>query len=704
MAARAVIRDVARAMDIPYADADRLAKLVPEALKMTIEQALKLEPQLKKEYDEDENVRELLDIGMRLEGLSRHASTHAAGVVIAPEPLTDYAPLYKAPNEEAVTTQFDMVAAEQIGLIKFDFLGLKTLTVIQKTIEYLNADGIVVDIEKLPLDDTHTYEFLSSGKTTGVFQLESDGMKDILVKMRPSRFEDLIALVALYRPGPIKSGMIDDFIKRKKGEKAIEYELNQLKDILDETYGVIIYQEQVMSIANKLANFTMGQADVLRKAMGKKKLDVMAEQKELFIAGATKNKIPEDKATRLFDLMAFFAEYGFNKSHSAAYAYISYQTAYLKAHYPVHFMAATLSLDIDNTDKVVKNINECRNLGIEILPPDVNRCGREFTADGQSIRFGLGAVKGAGQGAVDAILEARAEGGPFDLFEDYLSRVDTKRINKKVSESLIKAGAFDSITSTDGSLDALGKWRSSLIDKVSVSNGTIPSLSLFGDEDPSALPDGAGWDEAELLKNEKDALGFYISGSPLNKYRRVLETLGIREIRSLEQREDKQEVEAAGIVMAVRKIRTRKGDIMAAVSLEDENGAVEAIVFPDLYQEHPDLVQKEVPLYALGTLEKSEKGLKVIAKELAHLDGLLEKNGNGRRAIITINGNGGSAKDALHDLLELAQAVSGSMPLYLTIRAGGAETLIQTSLSIQPDEAFIHKVEELFGHGTLKVV
>ncbi len=703
MAARAVIRDVARAMDFPYAEADRLAKLVPEALKMTIKEALKLEPQLKKEYDEDEAIKELLDVGMRLEGLARHASTHAAGVVIAPEPLTDYAPLYKAPNEEAVTTQFDMVAAEQIGLIKFDFLGLKTLTVIQKTIEYLKADGIEVDIERVPLDDTHTFEFLSSGKTTGVFQLESDGMKDILIKMQPSRFEDLIALVALYRPGPIKSGMIDDFIKRKKGQKAIEYELPQLKETLDETYGVIIYQEQVMSIANRLANFSMGQADVLRKAMGKKKAEVMAEQKELFVAGAQKNGIPQEKAERLFDLMAFFAEYGFNKSHSAAYAYISYQTAYLKAHYPVYFMAATLSLDIDNTDKVVKNINECRSLGIEILPPDVNLCGREFTVDGPSIRFGLGAVKGAGQAAVDAILEARDAEGPFTSFEEYLSRVDSRRINKKVSESLIKAGAFDSIGKVEGSLDGLCRWRSSLTQKLGAANGSIPSLSLFGDDDPSAAPECAGWDEAELLKNEKDALGFYISGSPLNRYRSVLATLGIRGILSLNDRIDQQEVEVAGIVMAVRKIRTRKGDIMAAVSLEDEDGLTEVIIFPDLYREHPELVQKEVPLYVEGTLEKSEKGLKVIAKALVHLDNLLEQNGNGKRAVITLNGNG-SSPEQLRSLHAVASALPGAMPLYLAIRSSGTETLIQTSMNIRPDEGFINRVEELFGHGTLKVL
>jgi DNA polymerase-3 subunit alpha len=712
MAARAAIRDVARAMDYPYAEADRLAKLVPDTLKITIKDALRLEPRLKEAYDTDETVRKLLDIAMRLEGLARHASTHAAGVVISPEPLTNYTPLYKSPVDDALTTQFDMASVDSIGLIKFDFLGLKTLTIIEKTIEYLKKGGVEFSLEDIPMDDGKTYEFLGTGATTGVFQLESDGMRDILVKMQPGRFEDLIALVALYRPGPIKSGMIDDFIKRKKGQKEINYELPELKEILDETYGVILYQEQVMSIANRLASFTMAQADVLRKAMGKKKADVMEKQKEDFIKGAVRNGIGQKKAARLFDLMAFFAEYGFNKSHSAAYAYISYQTAYLKAHYPVHFMAATLSMDLDNTDKIVRSIKECRNMSIEILPPDINLCGREFTVDEMSIRFGLGAVKGAGTAAVDAVMAAREDGGPFVSLEDYRRRVSaTGKVNKKVNESLVKAGALDSLGDADGSMSSLGRWRAGAVKRLG-NGGGEPSLNLFGPPDDASAPasnslsmsmappdkSDDSWDEAELLKHEKDALGFYITGNPLRKYSGMLKLMNVRGLSSLTR--DGEEAETAGIVMGIRKIRTRKGDIMASVLIEDEEGSAEVVVFPDLYRAHGPLLEKDTALFVKGTAEVSEKGLKIVARELSGLDGLLKGNGNNRRAVISIP-EGGADLKALKRVIE---GSSGPMPLYLNIRAGSTETLIQTSLGIEPHRALIDSVEGFFGKGTLKVI
>jgi len=706
MAARAVIRDVARAMDYPYAEADKLAKLVPDGLKMTVPEALRLEPRLQDAYEKDDTVRGLLDIAMRLEGLARHASTHAAGVVISPEPLTNYTPLYKSPSDEAVTTQFDMGSVESIGLIKFDFLGLKTLSIIARTLEYLKASGTGFSLEDMPLDDRKTYEFLSSGATTGVFQLESEGMRDILIKMQPSRFEDLIALVALYRPGPIKSGMIDDFIKRKRGEKAIRYELPQLREILDETYGVILYQEQVMSIANKLANFTMAQADLLRKAMGKKKADVMEKQKENFIAGTVKNGITQKKAARLFDLMAFFAEYGFNKSHSAAYAFISYQTAYLKTHFPEHFMAATLSADLDNTDKIVKSIKECRSMSIEILPPDINRCGREFTVDGKSIRFGLGAVKGAGTAAVEAILEARAS-GPFESLDDYLRRVDTRKVNKKVSESLIKAGALDSLGETDGSAASLGRWRAKAVRRLE-NGGGEPSLNLFGppEEAPAAAvspasvyPEDEAWDEAELLKHEKEALGFYITGNPLSRYADMLSVMNIKGMATLTA--DGAEAEAAGIVTGLRRIRTKKGDIMAYLSLEDDDGSAEVVVFPDLYKAQSSLMGKDTPLYVKGALEVSEKGVKIVARELSALDSLMNGNGSGRRAVISVSS--GASPD-LRALRTLLAGAAGPMPVYLNVRAGGAETLIQTAMGIQPDQVLIRRVEECLGKGSIRVI
>lgn len=698
MAARAAIRDVARALDFPYADADRLAKLIPEGPKVSIDDALRVEPELRKLYEGDPRVKELLDIARRLEGLSRHASTHAAGVVISPEPLTHYTPLYRNPSDDSITTQFDMGSVESMGLIKFDFLGLKTLTIIEKTLEYLKEEGRAFTLADMPLDDEETYRLLSSGKTTGVFQLESAGMRDILVKMQPNRFEDLIALVALYRPGPIGSGMIDDYIKRKKGKVPVKYELPQLRELLDETYGVILYQEQVMNIANRLANFTMGQADVLRKAMGKKRPEEMEKQKEAFIKGATAGGISQKKAAKLFDLMALFAEYGFNKSHSAAYAYLAYQTAYLKAHYPVEFMAATLSSDIDSTDKIVKSINECRSMSIEILPPDINQCGGEFKVTGEGIRFGLGAVKGAGAAAVESVLETR-ESGPFESFEDFQRRVDKNRVNKKVIESLIKAGAFDSLDSSrSAGLRGLGRWRAKLMEALNHSNGQAPSLSLFGQPEEAGQP--TGWDETEVLKHEKEALGFYISGNPLTKYRNTMKLLDIKGITELEEVEDKKEVAVAGVVAGLKRLRTRnKAETMAYLVLEDEEGAVEVIVFPELYKAHARLLEKDTPVLVHGAVDRTEKGIKVIAKELSGLEDLLRK-GNGRKVEISI---GGETPD-LKALKELLLKNTGSMPLYLRIRVPGAETIIQTSYSIQPDALLADRVETVFGKGSFRVI
>jgi DNA polymerase-3 subunit alpha len=591
-----------------------------------------------------------------------------------------------------------MGSIEKMGLIKFDFLGLKTLTIIEKAVRYINESGTDFSMEDMTLDDKETYEFLSSGKTTGVFQLESDGMKDILVKMSPNRFEDLIALVALYRPGPLGSGMIDDFIKGKKGRKAIKYQLPELKEILDETYGVILYQEQVMKIANKLASFTMGQADVLRKAMGKKKADVMQEQKEMFVEGAVKNSITEKKASRLFDLISKFAEYGFNKSHSAAYAYIAYQTAYLKAHYPVHFMAATLSSDLDSSDKIVKSIKECRTMGVQILPPDINLCGKEFRVDGGAIRFGLGAVKGVGAQAIDSIIHTR-EGGPFATLEDYLNRIDTKKVNKKVTEGLIKAGAFDSVGETDSSIHSLCRWRSRALEMLNQAGGAVPSLSLFGQEDDKA--DNAVWDEAELLRNEKDAMGFYITGNPLNKYQKILEAHDIKGISTLGDAADRQEVEAAGIVVGLRKLRTRgKNETMAYVSMDDGEGAVEIVVFPELYRSSLRLLEKDTPLFVKGTVDRTESGIKIVARELCSLEEMPKRNNNGGKAIINID----KKEPDLKSLRDVLRGKSGSTPLYLSIRTDGAETLIRTSMSIEPNDALLEEVEKQMGKGTVRIV
>ncbi|MBI4691138.1 MAG: DNA polymerase III subunit alpha [Nitrospirae bacterium] len=696
MAAKAAIRDVGRALDMPYAEVDKIAKLVPNTLNITIDDAIKTEAQLKDLYGSNSRVQELLDIAQRLEGLCRHASTHAAGVVISPMPLTDYTPLYKNPADGTITTQFDMGAVESIGLLKFDFLGLKTLTVIEKTLNYIKENGSELSLKDIPLEDQKTYELLSSGHTTGIFQLESSGMREILTKMQPNRFEDLIALVALYRPGPIGSGMIDDFIKRKKGQTPVKYELPQLKDILDETYGVILYQEQVMHIANKLANFSLGQADILRKAMGKKKPEEMEKQKETFIKGAVANRISEKKATRLFDLMSLFAEYGFNKSHSAAYAYLAYHTAYLKTHYPVEFMAATLSAEMDNTDKIVHMITECRNMSIRMLPPDINESEREFKVIGDSIRFGLEAVKGVGSAAIESILESKKKAGHFLSLEDLLKRVDTRKVNKKVIENLIKAGAFDSLGQTRAGAmsvihDFLGGSRSP---------GILGQQSIFGSDEESEII--KEWDEMEILGYEKESLGFYITGHPLTRYRGKLTMLHIKQTTELDTLNDREEVQVAGVISSIKKIQKRDtAETMAYLTLEDEGGNIETIVFPDLYKNNIGLLKKDMLIIARGAIDRTEKGIKLISREITSIDGI--PAGNGLKCEINIKYSVGNSVD-LKGLRQILSDRTGNCPLYLRIELHDSQVFIATGLQIEPSSLLLSKIEGMLGKGAVKVV
>lgn len=686
MAAKAAIRDVGRVMDIPYAEVDRIAKLVP-ANNVSIEEAIKLEPQLKELYESNQTVKELLDIAQRLEGLSRHASTHAAGVVIAPEPLNDFTALYKNPSEDTVTTQFDMGSVESVGLLKFDFLGLKTLTVLERTVDYIKQQGKDIVLSEIPLADEETYKLLSSGETTGIFQLESDGMRDILVKMQPNRFEDLIALVALYRPGPIGSGMIDDFIKRKKGETEVEYELVQLKDILDETYGVILYQEQVMRIANKIANFSLGQADLLRRAMGKKKPEEMEKQKEVFIRGAVANGILEKKAVRLFELMAFFAEYGFNKSHSAAYAYLAYQTAYLKAHYPVEFMTANLSTDMGDTDKIVKLINECRSMSIEILPPDINVSEREFKIAGNSVRFGLEAVKGVGSAAIEIIINDR-QNSPFKSFEEFMSRMDNKRVNKKVVESLIKAGAFDSLYS-----DPPAYARPQAIDIFTSPAGKDLGPGLFGDGDPACAA-VQQWDEKTLLKYEKEALGFYISGHPLSRYRKTLLRMDVHQVSDISEKEDRADTCVAGIISDMKSKAREKG-VTAFLTLEDETGSCDVLVFPALYKENADFLKKGNLVMIKGQVSRAEKGIKVMAREIRNL-GDLEINIKYEVAIKY--DESGDMNEKLRSIRKLVDYPSnGKRDLTLSFKFYLPDCCVIIMSELRPSNNFQAEVEKITG-------
>ncbi|MBM4310531.1 MAG: DNA polymerase III subunit alpha [Deltaproteobacteria bacterium] len=630
MLAKGVIRDVGRALDMPYKEVDAIAKLVPGDLGMTIDKAIVQEPRLKERIDSDPQVADLIKISQSLEGLHRHASTHAAGVVIADKPLECYLPLYKGPRDE-VLTQYSMNDVDAIGLIKFDFLGLRTLTVIEKAVLLIKADTAhhLPDMNDLPLDDAATYELLSSGEAEGIFQLESSGMKELLQRLKPGSIEDLTALIALYRPGPLGSGMVDDFIQCKHGHKQVAYPLPELEDVLRETYGIILYQEQVMQIARRLASFSLADADLLRRAMGKKKASEMTKQKSRFLSGAKDNKIDPGKAEMIFDLMAKFAEYGFNKSHSAAYAYIAFQTAYLKAHYPVEFMAALLSCEMDTTDKVVKHISECREKDIDVLPPDINASRQDFTVDGGKIRFGLAAVKNVGLGAIESILIARDSGGPFTCLADFCSRIDLRRVNKKVLESLIKCGACDCLGKNRAQLWAVLDEAVTMAQRRQKEKDT-KQLSMFemiaettGQDEgfDIAYPDIGDWEQKERLAFEKECLGFYITGHPLDHYRQILRSCTNITTDGVAGATTERDVLIGGMVAGLKQITTKKGEPMAFVTFEDQAGTVEVIVFADVYRQARALLQSEQPLLIKGRLAlESENNNRILAAEVHELD------------------------------------------------------------------------------------
>jgi DNA polymerase-3 subunit alpha len=699
MKARAVIRDVGRALDIPYSDVDRIAKMVPAGVNVTIDYALQTEQRLRDAYEKDPRIKELIDIARRLEGLCRHASTHAAGVVISPSPLTNYTPLYKNPSEDTITTQFDMKSVEAIGLLKFDFLGLKTLTVIEETLRYLKESGKNFDLSSIPLDDPKTYQLLSKGQTTGVFQLESSGMKDLLVRLEPGRFEDLIALVALFRPGPLGSGMVEDFIQRKKGHRKVEYDIPQLKEILDETYGVILYQEQVMRIAHKLAGFSMAEADILRKAMGKKQKEQMEALQTKFVSGAVKNGIPEEKAKRLFEVMSHFGEYGFNKSHSAAYAYLAYQTAYLKAHFPVEFMAANLSKE-ENSDKVVLFIKECRQMGIQVLPPDINLSESNFRVIGNSIRFGLEAVKGIGEAAVSEILRARKE-GPFRDIEDLLQRVDTRKVNRKALESLVKAGALDSLVDLDAPVVLRRAKAMKLIEELMdrrSSPGLFGQQSLLSSEKEDTVEP---WSEEELLAAERESLGFYITGHPIDRYNPFLQGTGVRKTRVLEELPDTTEVTVAGIISTIKRTTTKTKERMAIFTLEDDEGSVECITFPDTYSRKADIIVKNNLVFIDGTTDKSEKGVKIIVRDLWSIDDVFSVK---RFKVELTLASETLNSDKLREVKETFVSSKGDAPVYIRLRNNGYETVILTDYSISPCFETLERLSSLLGSNSIRLI
>ena len=626
MKARAVIRDVGRALDIPLKDVDKIAKLIPESLHITLDEAIQKEPELKKLANENQSIAKLLNISKQLEGLTRHVSTHASGVVIADKPLVEYLPLYKGAKNE-IMTQFPMDRIEQLGLIKFDFLGLKTLTVIKHALELIKEfRGININVEELPLDDPAVYQLCCDGKTTGVFQLESSGMKELMKKLQPQTFRDLIALIALYRPGPLGSNMVDEFINRKHGTQAINYFHPKLESILKETYGIILYQEQVMQIAQVLANYSMAEADELRKAIAKKKRDLMDQHRERFIKGAINNGVKEKLAEELFNLIEKFGGYGFNKSHSTAYAMVAYQTAYLKAHYPLEFMTALLTQDMGNQDKTIKNIAECKEIGIEILPPDINESQADFTVIDEKIRFGLAAVKNVGIKAVKAIIEEREKNGPFKNILDFCKRIDSSKVNKKVIEGLIQCGAFDF---TGISRARLFNGLDEIL-RICHSSNNSCQLSIFGKPNIGVnsqiineieLPETEEWNDKEKLKREKEALGFYITGHPLEEYTQEIKKYCSCPIQDLHTFKDKSNVKIAGMVENIKIKRTKKGDKMANIILEDMTGSIEVIIFPDLFNRVFNILKSDEPLIIKGTVEANETSIKIVAQDI----GLLEK-------------------------------------------------------------------------------
>jgi DNA polymerase-3 subunit alpha len=709
LAAKAVVRDVGRVLGHPYGMVDRIAKLVPFELEMTLDKALEREPELKRLYAEDEEVRTLIDMARSLEGLTRNAGKHAGGVVIAPSVLTDFAPLYCEAGGANVVTQFDKDDVEAAGLVKFDFLGLRTLTVLDWAVRNINAERLLsaeppLDLARLPMDDAATLAFLRSGRTTAVFQLESRGMKDLIRRLQPDCFEDIIALVALFRPGPLQSGMVEDFIARKhnRSDRPIDYLHPDLRQVLTPTYGVILYQEQVMQIAQILAGYTLGGADLLRRAMGKKKAEEMANQRSVFTTGAVARNVPRARAEYIFDLMEKFAGYGFNKSHSAAYAMLSYQTAYLKAHYPAAFMAAVLSADMDRTDKVVTLIDDCALVGLKVLPPDINASAHAFAvADAATIRYGLGAIKGVGRTAVDALVEEREAHGAYASLEDLCHRVDLARVNRRVLEALIRSGSCDS----------LGSNRAALMERLAVAMhaGEQTARTVEAGQDdffglPQAAPRGIShaaatepvWSEGQRLAGERETLGLYLTGHPIARYERDLAQLvGVR-IRDLagearpaggegERWSEARKVSAAGLILEIR----RRGPRVSFV-LDDRSGRIEVTLSEEIHHRFRDLVVKDALVMVEGSLRFDDfsDAWRMQARTLQSLAAVRERQA--RRLLIDWpqQGEESESLSALGELL--SQSLGGECAV--VVRYNGADA--QGTLTLG-DEWKVHATAKL---------
>jgi len=721
MAAKAVVRDVGRVLSFPYGFVDQLAKLIPFDPNMTLKRALDDEPLLKQRYDEEDDVRAIIDLAQVLEGLARNAGKHAGGVVIAPSALTDFMPLYCEQGGGTTVTQFDMGDVETVGLVKFDFLGLRTLTIIHWAIENINQrardeEKESIDIRDLPLDDSKTFSLIQDAQTTAVFQLESRGMKELIKRLRPDRFEDLIALVALFRPGPLQSGMVDDYIDRKHGRAAVRYLDPKLEPILRPTHGVILYQEQVMHIAQVLAGYTLGAADLLRRAMGKKKADEMAKQRQVFLDGCIANRIEKAVATQIFDLMEKFAGYGFNKSHSAAYALVAYQTAWLKAHYPAAFMAAVLSSDMDSTDKVVRLIEECRVIGIEVARPNINNCDYRFTvADEATIYYGLGAIKGLGEAVIQTLVAERNSGGPYQEIFDLCCRNDVKKINKRALEALIKAGALDCFEASRRGMASIAT-RAVQIAEQQARAAAVGQGDMFGLGDSNAnsgtrthhldmeawelaiaTPE---WPDKELLTWEKETLGLYLSGHPIDRYADEIGGLSNCRLSNLKPGKQRRVV---GLIVGVRMTKTRRGQ-MAIVTLDDRTARTEVTVFSKVLEEYLDRIVNDRVCVVIGecTLDDFSGELAIRAEAVLGLDEA--RNQYARNLLVRMDSTFGNGKlELLKD--SLSSYGAGNCPVTIEFTNGSACARLRLSdeWQVSISDPLLEHFHAQFGDGSVAI-
>ena len=701
------IKDVGRVLEFSYADTDRIAKLYPapkQGKDFPLESAMEMEPRLRELREKGDKEKKLFDYAFKLEGLLRHASKHAAGIVISPTPLVEHLPLF-VDKEANVLTQYAGPEVDAIGLIKFDFLGLKTLTLLNKAVERIRKNrGVDVDLSALPLDDRKTYQTLTRGDTVGVFQMEGSGIRKLITQLKPSCFEDIVAVIALFRPGPLDSGAAEQFIKRKHGKEQISYPHPLLEPVLKETYGVTIYQEQVMQIAQVLAGYSLEDADNLRRAMGKKKKEVMQEERTKFLKGTAKNNLLEKLAGEIFDAMETFAAYGFNKSHAAAYAFISFQTAYLKTHYPQEFMAALMSLEMGDINKTYKNIAECRLQNIPVLPPDVNESEQDFTVSGEKIRFGLGAVRGVGSKAIEVIQSAREEGVFTDLY-DFCSRVRGSQVNKRVMESLIKCGAMDSLQASRAQMFAGMEEALKWTDRQANGGANAAQLGLFGassgvgSDGRPLLPQMEEWEDADKLRNERETLGFFITGHPLDKYAGRLFGVVSLTTDSLKNRQHQEKIKLAGVIHSLKLKNNKKGDRYATFTFEDKDGVVEVIVWPEAYRKYEATIHADQPVCLSGVLDLDEDRCQIIADEVTPLEAVATEEV--KQIHIQVPSDV-TTKEDLFALREVLQQHQGNCQAFLHLmRPDYSETVIALpqDLNVAPSRAMLVAIERLFGSG-----